>query len=76
MTSLIYILSNKTNLAPVVIQLILLFLMWLIISIMLDDFKFITTIYLMLTPIIILLSGIFVGKSWFIRPQNNYNKKL
>ena len=43
---------------------------------MLDDFKFITTIYLMLTPIIILLSGIFVGKSWFIRPQNNYNKKV
>ena len=76
MTSLIYILSNKTNLPPVIIQLILLFLMWLITSIMLDDFKFITVIYLMLTPIITLLSGLFVGKSWFKRPNDNLNKKV
>ena len=71
MVSLIYILSNKTNLPPVIIQIILLFLMWLITSIILEDFKFITTIYIMLTPIITLLSGLFVGKSWFKRPNNN-----
>lgn len=72
MSSLILILSNKTNLPPVIIQLFLLFLMWMITTIFTEDYKFIAILYLTFVPIIIITSLLFVGKSWFKRP----NKKL
>ena len=72
MVTLIYFLSNKTNLPPIIIQLFFLFLMWLVTTILVDDFKFVAILYLMFVPTIILTSLLFVGKSWFKRP----NKKL
>ena len=68
-TKFIKFLSDKTNLPPAIITIILLFTTAFVAGTFIDDFELVTLAYLILFPIIIVWNSMVFGKSWWERPK-------
>ena len=68
-TTFIKFLSNKTNLPPAIITIILFFIVAFVTGSLIDDFELVTLAYLIIFPIIIVWNSIVFGKSWWERPN-------
>ncbi len=68
-TTFIKFLSNKRNLSPAIITIILFFIVAFVTGSLIDDFELVTFAYLIIFPIIIVWNSIVFGKSWWERPN-------
>ena len=65
-TSFIYFLSKKLNVAPVIIQTVILIIICYVVG---EEFQAVLTLCIIFVPIILLISYFMVGKSWFEKPK-------